>query len=287
MSSSARGHAQRLHQRPGVGLGGAAGGEARHGEGQDVGPRQAEQVHRPGGHDQRVGGIEPAGDTDHHPLGVDRPEPLDQAVDLDVVGLVAVLRQPLRIGRDEREPLDHPAQTQIVIRRVQGELDRAVRGRDAGDHPAVVLEGALPGAFLAEQIEVDVGDGQLRVLREAGALAEQRAVLEDAGLAVPAQVGGRLALPGRRVQVGRQAAHRLAAAQQAAGVRPADGDRAAGQVRQHRRAGQRQPTGRRHRHEHVLADLDSDGQARDVGRVEQQVGAERRRSAGDVDRPGR
>ena len=85
----------------------------------------------------------------------------------------------------------------------------------------------------------------------------------------------RLALARRGVQVRRQAARRRRPGQQLAVVGAADGDRAAGQVGQHRRAGQRGLGARRHRHPHVLADLDVQHEARQVGGGEQQVRAER------------
>ena len=42
---------------------------------------------------------------------------------LDVVGLVAVLREPLRVVRDEREPVHPAAEADVTGRRVEGELD--------------------------------------------------------------------------------------------------------------------------------------------------------------------
>ena len=89
-------------------------------------------VHRPGRDDQRVGGVQPAGHADHHLRASSmRPQPLLQPGDLDVVGLVAVLLQPGRVGRHEREPLDLPAQPDVAVRRVEAELDRAGRRRCA------------------------------------------------------------------------------------------------------------------------------------------------------------
>ena len=63
-------------------------------------------------------------------------------------------------------------------------------GEDGAQQPdqhraPVVLEGALPGTLLAEQVEIDVGDCELRVLLEPGTLSQLAAVLEDAGLPVP------------------------------------------------------------------------------------------------------
>ena len=114
-----------------------------------------------------------------------------------------------------------------------------------------------------------------RLLREAVGLGQQQPVLVDHRLAVPGQVGGGLARAGRGVEVGGQAARGRRAAQQVPVLGAADGDRAAGQVGQHRRPGQRRLRARRDRHPHVLADLHVQHEAGQVGRGEQQVGAER------------
>ena len=158
------GDAERLHQPERIGLGVRAGGEARHGVGEDVGARQPEQVERLGGHDQRLGRIEPAGDADDHALDAGRAQPLRQPRDLDVVGLVAVLREPRRIGRHEREALDPPLQADIAGRRVEPERDATERATRMA--PAVVVEGAHLHALLPQQVEVDIGDRDLAGRRE-------------------------------------------------------------------------------------------------------------------------
>ena len=85
----------------------------------------------------------------------------------------------------------------------------------------------------------------------------------------------RLALARRGVDVGGEAPRRRRPAQQAAVLGAADGDRAAGEVGQHGRPGERGLGARRHRHPHVLADLDVQHEARHVLGGEQQVGPER------------
>ncbi len=121
-----------------VGLGRVAGGEARHGEGQDVGARPPEPVERLRGDDQRLGGIEAARDADHRALDPGGPQPLRQAGDLDVVSLVAVLREPGGIGRHEGESLDRALEADVV-----GPADRRGTRRAASrpaPAPAVVVE---------------------------------------------------------------------------------------------------------------------------------------------------
>ena len=63
-------------------------------------------------------------DSDVHVLRFVR-----QARDLDVVSLIAVLLQPHRVGRHEREPLDPAPQTEVVEARLQPEAHPAERLR--------------------------------------------------------------------------------------------------------------------------------------------------------------
>ena len=102
-----------------------------------------------------------------------------------------------------------------------------------------VAERVLPHALARDALEVDVGGDEVRAVDEALRLGEQVAVLVDQRLAVPAEVGGRFAEPGRRVQVGREAARRLQADEPVPVVRLADRDVRGRQVDEHRRAGQR------------------------------------------------
>ena len=51
-----------------------------------------------------------------------------QALDLDVVGLVAVLAQPRRIGRHKGKALDRPLQRNRLIRRIEVKWDGAECG---------------------------------------------------------------------------------------------------------------------------------------------------------------
>ncbi len=119
MSISSDVDAERFHQRDRIGLGVRRGGEAGHRIGQDMAARPAQQVERPGADDQRVGGIEPAGDADHHALDAGRAQPLRQARDLDVVGLVAVLLEPRRDRRARTETARPCAQADIAGRRIE------------------------------------------------------------------------------------------------------------------------------------------------------------------------
>ena len=225
--------------------------------------------------------IEAARDADHHLARARGLEPLREAGDLDVVGLVAILREAGGVGRHEREALDPSHQAEIPRRRIEAEGGAAIgRGADAG----AVVEAAGLETLLRDQVEVDVGHRRDRGEGEALAFREPHPGLVDRGLPVPGQVGGRLAQAGGRVDVGAGPAHRGRPRKQRAGLSPAYGDRAAGEVGEHGRPAERRTHPRRVRDPEVLADLDADHEAGHVIGGKQQVGAERRIDAGDADR---
>ena len=211
------------------------------------------------------------------------PQPLLEAGDLDVVGLVAVEVEALDVGRDERIALDAAPEPEVGVRRVERERDVAERVRAIGMGTAVVVERPHPPALLEQQVEVDVGHRPPVGVREALRLGEQHAVLVDGRLPVPRQVGRGLALAGGGVGVGGQAARGGRTAEQLAVLGPPDRDRAARQVEEQRRPRQRRLGARRDGDPHVLAHLGVDDEARDVVGGEQQVRAERHAGAADAD----
>ena len=111
------------------------GAEARQGVGQHVLARQAELVHRPADDDQRLGRIEAARHADDRPLDAARLQPLRQALDLDVVGLVAIVAQLGRVRRHVGKALDGALEGDAVARRVEREVDLA-EARDLARPPA-------------------------------------------------------------------------------------------------------------------------------------------------------
>ena len=276
-----RRHAQGPHQSPGVRLRVIGGGKPRHGKGQDIRPRQVQPVEGLSADDQRLGRIQPAGNPDHHPFDPRRPQPLREAGDLDVVGLVTILLQTRDVGRHEGEALDRAAEADIGVGRVQPEADPPP---GPGMAAAVGVEGAHLQPLLPQQVQVDIGDRRLVRRREAFGLGQGGAVFEHAGLAVPGEVGGGLPCPGCRVQVCRQAARGLRATQQPPRFGLGDGDVAGGQVGQHGGAGDRRLTAGRVRDPDVLANLRVDNQVRQVLRGEQQVGAEGHLATPNCDR---
>ena len=98
--------AQCLGQPGGVALRPLTGRETRQGERQNVAARTLFPVHRAGGDDQGVRGVQSAGQPQHHLRIVQCAQPLLEAGHLDVVGLIAILLQPSLIRRHKREPLD-------------------------------------------------------------------------------------------------------------------------------------------------------------------------------------
>ena len=106
-------------------------------------------------------------------------------------------------------------------------------------------------------------------------LGEPLAVLVHERMPVPGQIGRRFAGAGGRVEIGRHAFRRLRRAQQPAVVGLADRDVAGREVRDDRRSRQRRQRARGQRHPQVLAELEVQHEARDVGRREQQPAAER------------
>jgi hypothetical protein len=101
-----------------------------------------------------------------------------------------------------------------------------------------LAEGVLPHAVGGQASEVDVGKGELRRVGEAPGLGGQGAVLVDDRVAVPGEVGGRLAEARGAVEVGREAARRLVGDELVAVALLADDDVRRREVRHHGGAGE-------------------------------------------------
>ena len=278
------GDAQRVHQSPGIALGRLAGGEAGESEAQDRGPRQSDAVGRLGRHDQRVRRIEPARHADHQRLRTGRDHALGQPLDLDVERLVTIGVELLgRVG-DEGEAADVADQADVggAGAVLEGDAAEACL-RMAGECRGVV-ERAEAQPLLRDPFQVDVTQHYLRIVAEARRLGDQLAQLVNHPLAVPGEIGGALARSGGGVDVGADRAHRLRGAQQLALARLADRDVRCRQVAAHQRARQRAQRRRRGGGPVILADFGVEYEVGEVGRGEDQVGAERRLLPGDRDR---
>ena len=190
-----------------------------------------------------------------------RLQALRQALDLDVVGLVAIVAQ---LGRDRT------ARRGSARRRARAPRCRAApRARSSTLRKRADLVALDHARSRRSRCCAAAPGGCGRDRRRRVTMVEsfsKRAVsaswspqFVDRGVAVPGEVGRRFARAGRRIGVGRDGARRLAAAQQAPRLGLADGDVAGRQVDQHLRAGERRVARRRHRHPDVLADLDMEG----------------------------
>ena len=213
-------------------------------------------------------------------------EPLLEPGDLDVVGLVAVQREPLGVVGHEREPVDLAPQPDVAGRR------RRARTRRCGTPPTRSswvrrLSSKVPCRSRSWRSRSRSTSATVR-----RAPSGNRSAPRPAGRRTRRPSSGRPSdrsvvdspWPGGGEDVRRVAARARAADQQPAVLGAGDGDRAAGQVGQHGRAGQRGLGARRDRHPHVLADLDVQLEAGHVGGGEDQVGAERHLGAADLDR---
>ncbi len=182
--------------------------------------------------------IETARDADDKLLDLRCRESLFERAHLNVIGLVAILRQTRRIGRDERKTRDIALQSNIARGRRKTKIDLPeIYRRDAGI-AAVIVERALPQTLLRDEIEIDVGEHELRVIGEARRFGEDRAVLGNSRLAIPGEIGRRFALPGRGIEIGREAAQRLRLDEQLPCFALADRDVACRKIGENRRARQ-------------------------------------------------
>ncbi len=270
-----RGDPQRLHQRPGVALGGLARREPRQGVGQHIHARHAERVHRLAGHDQRFGGVEAAGDADHQLSQPRGAQPLHQPLHLDVPRLVAGLPQRRLVVGHVGEAGDLARQGQWLGggRKVEGDAAEGGRGARA------VAEAAGADALGADAGDVDVGVDHAGLGGEARRLGQQRAQLEHRGVSVPGEIGGRFAGSRRGIGHRRQAPRRLGAEQLPPSLGLAEHDVGGREVHKHLRAGQRRLAAGRLGDPAVLAHLHVEAERRRPPGREDQVGPERRRGA--------
>ncbi len=222
MSISLRGAAHRAHQAPRLVQRALAGGEPRHGVGEDVRARQPHHVHRARADDQRLRRIEPARDADHHLVGAHRAQALHQALHLDLVDLVAALVARGRIGRHVGEALVAALAAAAARPRGSGSGKRTLRKCDTASawRAADCAEAVGAHAVLRDAVEIDVAGDQVRLVGEALGLGDARAVLVDHAVAVPGEVGGRLAVAGGAVQIRGEAARRTGWTRAGGGTRP-------------------------------------------------------------------
>ena len=133
--------------------------------------------------------------------------------DLDVVGLVAVLVEPGRIGRHVRESARpcgcRPDRLGGRRRASNGDACGTARSGAQLGH-GVVVEAADAHPLGPEALDVDVGDRSAESAAKRSASASCAPFSKIVGLAVPGEVGGGFAGAGGGVDVGGDAARRLA-----------------------------------------------------------------------------
>ena len=202
---------------------------------------------------------------------------------LDVEGLETEFAEPRVVVRHERETRHAAREADVLAeRRLEIEDDPA---EWIGRHViGIVAKRTLPHALLREHGQIDVGDDDLRVRREARRFDKRDAVLIDRALAVPGEIGRRFARAGRRIEIGGKAAPRMRLAEKFAIIRLADDDVARRQIRDDGRARQSSMGRRRNRNPDILADFDGQPEIGKIARLEDQIDAERRFETGKRDR---
>ena len=144
-----------------------------------------------------------------------------------------------RVGRHERVRLDRGARNAPRWRAdatsAPGPQSTTRNGRAWSRR--VGAERRLPHAILRQRLQVDVDLDVRAAEREAWRLGDQPAALGDQAVAVPGQVGGRLAEAGGAVHLHREVARRRAAHQLLPVLPLGDGDVGRRQVGEHRRTG--------------------------------------------------
>ena len=130
------------------------------------------------------------------------PPETGEPLDLDVERLVAVLVERRGGVGDEGEAADAAFESHIGEVGAVVERDAADAGLGVARGARSVVEGAEAEPLLRQPPAVDVGDAQLGIAREAGALGDQLAQLVDGALTVPGEVGGALAGAARRIDIG-------------------------------------------------------------------------------------
>jgi len=144
------------------------------------------------------------------------PQPLHQALYLDVVNLGAPLVTISLTCGYIREPRYLPSQWYVHPRHDQGNRNPAQGSYAVRVITRSVCEAGHPHPVLRKPLQIDVRGYQLGACAEPGALRDQLAVLTYKSVAIPGQVRGRLAGARRGVQVACDAPSGLRLTQQSA-----------------------------------------------------------------------
>ena len=240
---------------------------------------QAQEVERPHADEEGERRVEAPGQAEDDALHPHVLEAAGEAGGLDREDLAAPLVERRRVGGDERVRLDRPREAVGLRRGHRGEGDRPVGGAGSVDG---IGKGGLARALDAQPLHVHVGHHELAVPAEALPLGEQDAVLGDQEVAAEDEVGRGLVDAGVGVDVGGERPARLLAHQLAAVLGLGHEVVRGRGVQQDGGARDRVARARGDRRPEVLADLDGERHAGVLRQLEQDVGAEGSRLAGEA-----
>ena len=150
--------ADRAHELPGARARARRGGEAGHGVGEDVLPRQAELVHHARADEQRLGRVEPARDADDQFLRAGRAQARGEPGDLDAVDLLAARLACRRVAGHIGESFDFSFDQHFPA----GQLNRkfhcpgTLHFRRVSPHR--LAEGVLAHAVGFQALQVPIGE---------------------------------------------------------------------------------------------------------------------------------
>jgi hypothetical protein len=102
--------------------------ETGQGVGKYVCAGESEPIHGASGDNQGLGGVKPTRNPDDGPGAPGGSEPHRQALDLDIVGLVAVFTQSGGVRRHEREAVKKALKRDRLRRQVERKGNRVERG---------------------------------------------------------------------------------------------------------------------------------------------------------------
>ena len=258
-------NAQPFAQDFGVGAGADGGAEARHGDGDHIGAGAPQQVQRADGHQQRQGGIQPAGNAQYRLGAADVLQTAAQPLGLHGQNGFAALPTLGVVGGDKGVRVDKAGQGRFAHR--QRKRNHGIAGR-FGRRPR---GGAA--AFGKKSVNVKLGEDE--VIGEQGGFRQQFAVFGDEIMPGKGHIGGGLSPAGIGIKVARHQPGALPGNKGTAVFRLADGFIAGGAVGDNGGPGDGMADAGGRRHPQILAELHCQFIFRQLPAAEQQAGPER------------
>ena len=216
--------ADRLHQFPGVRARSFGRTETGHRVSTDRAARQAKRVAGPRRHQQGMGTVEPARNTDDERFGIGGLDAADECRHLYIERLVTVIVQfALTIG-NEGKAADRPFEADVPAIGFMVEGDKAIPVFGPSSGLGCIVEGLHPHPLIEDALAIDVSDAQFGLAVEAHAFDHQLAQFVDHPLPVPGEVRGALAIAAGRIGICADRARGTGAAEEMPFVRFADHD---------------------------------------------------------------